>query len=552
MRQPFSLKLLKLFKPMLCKMGVEYEQLERILSLKLLMDSRKTSIFTKKEGKSAFRYEYFINLFLGFVLMIILLEDAIPLFCGETIVLAAAFMYTIFYILADYSTVILDLRDKMIIGRTPVNERTINMAKIVHVIIYLSQMILSIMILPLGATLMAKGFIYFLILLCETIFLTIFSLSLTAMLYYVLVSKFSGEKLKDIINVVQIIFMIITILVQQLMPRIFQFTEGVSITYNFKWWYYLLPPFWMSAPFEIVENGMTNVGYVGLTICGILIPIVLFILYTTKMAPFFETKLAKMNSGEGKVIRKKKDRNLGAQIGRWLCKDKEEYQFYNFIRQMLSTERKFKLQVYPSLAMAVIFPVIMALIMVDLDSPAGWLEAIRSEKLYFFAYFTCTCTAQCFITAQHSENSKAAWIYELIPIKSENIIYKGFLKAVAVKYLLPLTLYQSIFIILVWGISSVQDVIVITINSFVIFLLYFMGLGKHMPFSKSYNSEANGNVGMTFLMMFVTMIVGGVHYGLSKAFAYSNIIIGMIGVITFVIVYRMCFLNKKAKRLAEV
>ena len=80
-------------------------------------------------------------------------------------------------------------------------------------------------------------------------------------------------------------------------------------------------------------------------------------------------------------------------------------------------------------------------------------------------------------------------------------------------------------------------------------MLYFMALGKRIPFSKSYHTEVNANVGITFLMMFLTMIVGGVHYGLSVAFAYGNIVMGIIGVIGFMIVYKMCFKNEKVKKV---
>ena len=107
-----------------------------------------------------------------------------------------------------------------------------------------------------------------------------------------LISWCSGEQLKDIINWIQVVFIIVVISMQQLLPRVFQLING-EVTYEFHVWYYLIPPFWMAAPFEIVKNGVTHNGFIGLSICSIVIPFLLFILYVTKMAPYFEKDLCR-------------------------------------------------------------------------------------------------------------------------------------------------------------------------------------------------------------------------------------------------------------------
>lgn len=549
MKTPFSIKLLRKLRPMFERMGVEYNLLERIIQIKLVMDDRKVSVLSQNQskqsnGKKFLKYEDFMNLFIGFMLSMILASNILPIFYSMSMLLGTILLYTVFYLLADFSTVILDLRDKVIIGSTPIKGVTLNMAKIVHIAIYLGRIIFTMMIIPVAVTFISKGWLSALVLAVEAFLMAIFAVALTTIIYYVLISWCSGEQLKDIINWIQVVFIIVVISMQQLLPRVFQLING-EVTYEFHVWYYLIPPFWMAAPFEIVKNGVTHNGFIGLSICSIVIPFLLFILYVTKMAPYFETKLTKMNAGgsrkEAKIGIMKQ---LHESIGKILCKKSEEYYFYCFTRNMVSTERKYKLQAYPLIAMGVVFPFIFMMIMIDFTNGVSWIQQIKESRVYFYFYFTSLCLGQCLISAIRSENAKASWIYKMFPMTSTQFIYKGFLKAMFVKYMIPLMLYQSILMVAIWGALVIPYMLVININSFVLFMIYYKVVENQLPFTKGYSETGENNVGSTMIVCLMIFVIGGGHFAICSFAPYGNEIVGVVGLIAGILLYKTSLKNK--------
>lgn len=541
---PFSLKIVRKFKGVLTKFDIDYDQLERILALKLMMDRRRTSIFTGKKrdkGKDRiFGYEQFLNLFIGCMLAMIIGLSSLPILYNMAVLFGTFLTYSILYMLSDFSTVILDVRDKKLIGVTPIKGVTLNMAKLIHITIYLSKIMLEIMIIPFVTTLMAKGFVYALVLFIESVMLMFFAIFMTTMIYYGLMCVYSGEKLKDILNYIQMVVVIVVVLMQQILPRLIEFTEH-EITYSFKWWYYAVTPIWMAAPFELLEHGIVHKGYIVLSIIGIVVPILLFVLYLKKVSPYFENKLMKTNNSASKQKVHSSKGRTGDWIGKIICKSSEEYGYYKFVRQLMASERKFKFQMYPQIAMGVFFPIIFSVVMIDFDSSISWIEQIRSSKSYFYIYMMTILSTQCLIYSARSENYKAAWIYKLLPIHSSDVIYRGALKAVAVKFLLPAIVYEIIYVLLLGGISEWINALVIAINSWTLFMIYFRAMKKTLPFSIEYDGTSGSNSSRVMIATFLIFIIAGVHYGIAQISHEASVIFGVISFIIGAMLYLISF-----------
>lgn len=160
--------------------------------------------------------------------------------------------------------------------------------------------------------------------------------------------------MKDIINYVQILLAVAVVMGYQIIIRLFD-VVGFEYIYDFSWWHVLIPPVWFAAPFELVLNQNYSSEIIILSLFAILGPIVSIFLYYLLM-PSFERNLQKLM--EESSTKKKKKRILNDLIEKLICFSNEEKVFYRFSSIMISRERDFKLKVYPSLGMALVFPLI--------------------------------------------------------------------------------------------------------------------------------------------------------------------------------------------------
>ena len=178
----------------------------------------------------------------------------IPLLFGNNYLFQMSFVFGIFMffmmtsLISDFSSVLLDLRDKEILLSKPINNRTLNMAKVLHIFFYVFMITMAIMGPALIVSLIKNGVLFFLIFLMEIILIDLFLIVVTGLIYLLILRFFDGEKLKDIINYVQIGLTITLSAGYQLIGRIFNFVDLNNIEFINKWWTYILSPVWFAAP----------------------------------------------------------------------------------------------------------------------------------------------------------------------------------------------------------------------------------------------------------------------------------------------------------------
>src|SRR5699024_11552690 len=96
--------------------------------------------------------------------------------------------------------------------------------------------------------------------------------------------------------------------------------------------------------------------------------------------PAFEQNLEKLLYKKGAAQRKKYP--IRTFLGKILCTAKEE-KYFIFAYQIMAKEREFKLKVFPSLGMAMVFPFIFLFIFLQDSSP----EALRGVHPYLYITF---------------------------------------------------------------------------------------------------------------------------------------------------------------------
>lgn len=507
------LRFLDKLKPVFEKLGVDYKIMRKILQMKLLMDGRRVpTVFAgnnknKDDDGNKFLKSLWIYILMGLILIPFVIMKSNYIY-QMSIVFVIIMFFVMTSLISDFSSVILDIRDKNIIGTKPVDPKTLRLAKTIHISIYMFYLTASLVGPALLVSLYSQGIEFFILFLISIILLDMFIIVLTSLVYFLILRFFDGEKLKDIINYIQIILTIVISIGYQLLARLFSIVD-LKIQFTPKWWQYFIAPIWFSAPFQIVKKSEVNSYYVTFTIMAIVIPIISIVVYT-KLMSVFEKNLQKLNNN---YENNKKDKRKPVELlSKILCRSKEERIFFRFASDMMKNEREFKLKVYPSLGFSIVFPFIFLFQQFAISS----IKEVSQGKSYFFIYFSGLMLSTIMLMIGYSERYKGAWIYKSLPINNVAHVFKGTIKAFITKLFFPVFLFQSIIFIAIFGVRIVPDILVAFLNMMIFNTLCFMASKKSLPFSQAFGSAQQTNGFINFMLTIVLGILGVIHYKIAN------------------------------------
>lgn len=254
------------------KLGVDYEMMRLILETKLTMDKRREPTInmnnkSSDEKDNSFGKALILYGVMGaFMSMLIIVKQNIML---QMAVYFGFFMFVIgSSFIADFAYVLLDVRDKNLLGITGVSSKTINAAKITNILIYMTK--LSLAYGGVGILVSLRyGILFTLVFILEIILINLFMILITAFIYYLVLKFFNGEKLKDIINGVQIVLTVGIMIMYQLVGRLFDFLDVGSRFTITSWWQGFIAPLWFAAPLEIIESGVIDKTLIIFTVLAI-------------------------------------------------------------------------------------------------------------------------------------------------------------------------------------------------------------------------------------------------------------------------------------------
>lgn len=537
MKEPRSLKILDRLRRIYSKFGVDYDVMRLILKIKLTMDGRKVAtIFNNNKednkDKNQFYKSLIVYALMGFFMMFFMLISADVMW--NMTIYFSTFMFIILTIfISDFSTVILDVKDKILIGTKGVDPKTLNAAKLTHIFIYIFSLTLSLS----GFSILASfryGIGFFIVFIIDIIIIDLFMVIITTLLYLVVLKFFDGEKLKDIINIFQIVLTIFMAIAYQLPGRFGDFV-GVKSTFDVKAWNYIFPPTWFAAPLKIIKDKEINLHLIIFTLLALIIPLIFMIIYY-RLIPSFERYLEKLNNNSYSGKDKKQPRYI--KIGQIICKDDQERGFFNFTCGLIRNEREFKLKVYPTLAMAFIFPILFMVLNNhnEIKSFASWKSAMENSYSFFYFYLCSAIVSTIIPTMKFSERYKGAWIYRVSPLKDVSPIFKGCFKGILYKLILPIVLLQSIIYILIFNIKVLPHLVIAFLATIILCMITFIVMDKDLPFSKGFKTgNSGGDIGIFFICIFITVVLGGLHFASIKLLDYGVYLygIGLILVIFF-------------------
>ncbi len=501
-----SLRLLDKFSFLFEKFDVDYRVMRRIIQMKLVMDQRRVPTIMTNEKKDDEEKNFFMKSLIsyglvGIVTMFVIISS-LSIFAKISFSFGMIMFMTMTTMIADFSSVLLDVNDKNILMSKPIDSRTINMAKMIHIFIYIFIITMAIAGPSLIAGTVKHGIKFFLIFSFDLLLSSTLIIFLTSMLYYLILKFFDGEKLKDIINYVQIMLSIVLIMGYQFIGRMFDVFE-YDMVFTPRWWTYFIPPAWFAAPFQIFIEGDLGIHYIFLGLLSILVPIMALIVYVKVIIPYFEKNLSKLNNNSAKRGRSIDIRDAIDRIfSRVFCFKKTERLFCRFTQRMISNERKLKLRIYPNMAFAAVMPLIIIFRTIGNDrSFSEVIAEIAEGKSYLSIYLTVLLLSNLMIMIKTSEKYKGAWIYRVLPIEEPSLVYSGAFKGFLLKYVIPVYFIPSTIFLMICGSGIFIDIILMLLNLILLCLIIFKTSSKEFPFSMDFNHIQNNNIAALFLSM---------------------------------------------------
>lgn len=495
-----SLKVLSMFRRLLTRFGIDFELLLLILKAKLTMDERRTPSIFQNPGKKSEGNQFLKSLWLyglyGLVLVPFMLLGQNYIFQLGIVFGMMMFILTTSMI-SDFTTVLLDVRDKTILQVKPVSERTISASKVIHVMIYMSFITGAFSAIPVVVGLFKHGPMFTLIFIIDIVFAMLFIIVLTALLYVFVLRFFDGERLKDIINYVQILLSVGVIIGYQIFARSFEFID-LNVLYTYQWWHVFLPPLWFGATFEAVLNNDFSTHMMVFASLAVVIPLLSVYAYS-KLMPSFERNLEKLLS-DVKAGKKK----LNGWVSFWsklTCRSREEQLFFRFASLMMKQERDFKLKVYPGLGIGLVFPFIF--IFNELRERS--LGDIGTGKLFLGIYFCNFIIPTVVQLLKYSRNYKGGWIFKASPIENSAAVYSGTLKAFLVKLYMPIVFIVSCVFLWIFSLRIAPDLVAVVLGGIVQTLLtYKLINGEEFPFTTSIEVVQEGGGAVMFFISLLT------------------------------------------------
>ncbi len=482
----FSLKILDLFRPLFEAFGVEYEKMRLIVSMKLTLDKRKNN---SSENKNSLMQSVILYLVIGLVASRIIVMP-IDIMTKMTVLFALIFVMLLTCFITDFSSVILDTYDRHIIGITDVKDITLNMAKIVHIIIYISIMSLSISAFSIIMILMAYNIGFCLLFILCMILMDFLLIMMTSVIYYLLIKIFKGEKLKDVLNLFQI-FMIFVFSIMYYFITSSLSDIQINYTFSIKAYDLFIPFMWFASLFCVIFYGKIQTLYIIMAILGIIVPILSILIYI-KLTPAFERNLDKLEQVSYNEKDSKSKKSFVSKLANKICKNNEEKSFFEFIYTNLSRDREFKTRVYPTLASGIIMPLVLFFVTYDRSiSIMEYLKSLSTTNNFLNIYLAVILLQNCILLLKYSKEYEASFIYDVLPISKKKNIYSAEFKVIIIKLFVPVFIIIGIPYLILFKAKFIVHLLIAFVSTIFISMGTFRVNDKSLPFSEDYAVTAN-------------------------------------------------------------
>lgn len=494
--------------------GINMEQVHIIVSTKLLMDRRRTPATWKrtqqKETSNGMLMAMLLYALMGlFVGVMILNVSSVMLMM---IILHSYFLFMlIMTLITDFSNVLLDTSDSQIILPKPVTSRTLLVARTLHIVVYLGQLVMAIMIFPLVFSFIKYGVPLGVAALLTTLLTTAIGIFLTYMLYGLVLRYTSEQKVKDIIGYFQIFMTVFFAVGYQLIPRMISLSE-LDLGFELHWYSYLLPPVWMAGLLEAVHTGSFDTAHIGLVICAVGAPVLAGFVIVKYLAPYFSKFMSAPADGalrqNSKDVKSGKN-SLSETLGRIVCGSDYEKATFSQVWKMTGREKNFKIQFYPNLAYIPVF--IFIIFFKNFRHMDQTLAGLADGNMFLWLLYMGVFAVLLSLTlTAFYDNYTAAWVYQGAPVSKPGELINGAAKSLLIKFFAPVFIVLNIAALIIWGSRVIDDILLAMANSLLVFYINVLLSRHYLPFSQQpgVKDQAGKFVSMLLRAFLIAGLVG--------------------------------------------
>ncbi len=542
----FSLFIVGLFRKLIQWWGVDYVQFETLLRNKLTLDFRRNPnhLNSSSNKKQTFLKQLFIFAFLGGFI-------ELSLYSIGDILLNLTILYSIIMVMLattlinEFTSVLFDERENDILLVRPISNRTLLLARIMHIQFYMGYIALALALFS-GVILAIK----FNALITLAYFLGVglsawITLLFTIFFYLALSKVVKGEKFKDFVTYVQIFLAVVIFGGYQLLPRIIDTDAMKQVSMSIHWWTYLIPPAWLAGFVKFFT--FTNTINVELLFAlAVAVPFFGVIIIVRFLSTGFGNILASDTADEKSQIEKKSlKEQFSDQMNRLFCVTEMEKLGWNITMKTTRRDRKFKQSVYPMLGVIPVIAVMM--LKPDLSDFTGSIQKMGNSDRYLYFIFLGFFATMSIMQLPFTDTPEASWVYKALPFHQEGHIISGSVKALLYKFFVPVYGILIIGAIFIWNIGILPEMLLGGLLTILLTLVMVILQKMGLPFTQAREMQQKGNtIITTFLGMFLMGAIVGLVY-LSSLL--SNWIILILNVLTIgiIIITNRSIRSKKYK-----
>lgn len=435
-------------------MRVDRRQVAALLRLAWRLDLRSQGAI-RSHGRRRLPYPFLVTLgfylFLGVSLGAGLGGAGIPLRIFATCMYAAAGILVAGNILLEYQEILFAPADGDVLFWRPIESRTLFVAKLLHLLGYVSLLSLALLAAPavfaalgadrlgvLGAFAVA-GFGSNLLVAAATI-----------LLYAALLRRTAPERFQDVLAYAQLGFMILLFVGYQGLPPIVQRMQQGGMLPGA--WLAALPPRWFAALPEAAALGWSP-GRLGLAALGILSLGAAGGLAVGRLAPRYEETVERaVSSSPAGPGRRSLAARLQSLAGGIVAREPVRRAGYDFLLANLQGDRKTKVALLSSVALPLAFLAYAFLSGRSQDpyAAAGAAPVQEQVPLYSAVYMLAMLGVSLVRLLPQSSHWRAGWIFHAAPLRRFDMFYSGVLWGLAYGILLPCISAMALALLVAW------------------------------------------------------------------------------------------------------
>lgn len=445
----------------------------------------------------------------------------------------------------SYINLLLDTKDYYILLPKPISDRTLILSRVLQT---------GIAITSIGFLLALPGLIYTAIMhgmgaaalfLLQTCLAGLISVLTANGCYLLFIRTMQPQTLKKMLSVVQSTLSGLAFILVYIGPSLYKAHWLQNLVIIETPWLWILPPVWIAA-MQIWLQAPASLLMAGLSLPALLMPFVSIWLISRLLTKDFRSRLVILAEGHSPTVQKEKVNNshpIDVRLASHCTGSTVENAGFRITWLLTTRSRAFKQKFYSSLvSIPAIF--LVSFLLGGNNKEAGYTLATKVTRLedihgyLFLLYFALYPLMNVLLFVMQHERYKAAWVYHTAPIQQPGEIFSGMLKAILIKYFLPVHLGCLLIFIPLFSAGVINDILLSAAYGSISLTLITLFTTRYYPFSiaeKNTNSTIKGAKLVLTYAFFMGLIglMGLLHFFMAHYEAVVWLSAGCLWVISF-------------------